>query len=71
MAEISESQDYELDEDGYLREIVGPWVQDKHVRLARYVGISRWVRAKFIGKGNAGATFIDLYSGPGRVRVRN
>lgn len=70
MVEIPEAQDYELDEDGYIREIVGPWVQDKHVRLARYIGISRSVRAKFIGKGKAGATFIDLYSGPGRVRVR-
>jgi three-Cys-motif partner protein len=71
MAEASGLQGYELDEDGYLREKVGPWVQDKHVRLARYVGISRSVRAKFIGSGKAGATFIDLYSGPGRVRVRN
>ncbi len=71
MADISEAQDYELDEDGYLREIVGPWVQDKHVRLARYVGISRSVRVKFIGRDKAGATFIDLYSGPGRVRVRD
>lgn len=71
MAEASELQDYELDEDGYLREKVGPWVQDKHVRLAKYVGISRSVRAKFIGKGKAGATFIDLYAGPGRVRVRD
>ena len=71
MAEASGLQAYELDEDGYLREKVGPWVQDKHVRLARYVGISRSVRAKFIGRGKAGATFIDLYSGPGRVRVRD
>jgi three-Cys-motif partner protein len=62
---------YEPDEDGYLREIVGPWVRDKHDRLARYIGISRSVRAKFIGHGKAGATFIDLYSGPGRVRVRD
>jgi len=70
MAEASRSQAYELDEDGYLREKVGPWVRDKHTRLARYVGISRSARTKFIGKGKAGATFIDLYSGPGRVRVR-
>ncbi|MGH6899841.1 MAG: three-Cys-motif partner protein TcmP [Geminicoccaceae bacterium] len=68
MAEALTPQ-YECDEDGYLREIVGPWVQDKHVRLARYIRISRSVRAKFIGK--AGATFIDLYSGPGRVRARD
>jgi three-Cys-motif partner protein len=71
MEEDSGLQDYELDEDGYLREKVGPWVQDKHIRLAKYVGISRSVRAKFIGRGKAGATFIDLYSGPGRVRIRD
>ncbi len=71
MADAPEPQAYELDEDGYLREIVGPWVRDKHDRLARYIGISRSVRAKFIGRGKAGATFIDLYSGPGRVRVRD
>jgi three-Cys-motif partner protein len=62
---------YEPDEDGYVREVVGPWVQDKHNRLARYIGISRSVRAKFTGMGKAGATFIDLYSGPGRLRIRN
>ena len=70
MAEALTPQ-YEPDEDGYPREVVGQWVQDKHSRLARYVGISRSVRAKFIGRGRAGATFIDLYSGPGRLRVRS
>ena len=65
------STQYERDEDGYLREIVGAWARDKHIRLAKYIGISRSVRSKFIGKGKAGATFIDLYSGPGRVRVRD
>ena len=61
----------ERDEDGYVREIVGPWVLDKHNRLTRYIGISRSVRTKFTGIGKAGATFIDLYSGPGRLRIRN
>lgn len=68
---MAKTPEYELDEDGFLREIVGPWVQDKHDRLARYVDISRGVRAMFIGRGKAGATFIDLYSGPGRVRIRD
>jgi three-Cys-motif partner protein len=66
---MAEAAKYEPDEDGYVREVVGSWVQDKHTRLARYIGISRSVRAKFIGAGNAGATFIDLYSGPGRLRI--
>jgi hypothetical protein len=69
MAE-SQSPQYERDEDGHVREIVGPWVKDKHDRLARYVGISRSVRKMFLGTRKAGATFIDLYSGPGRVRIR-
>lgn len=62
--------DYELDEDGQVREIVREWVRDKHARLERYVGISSAVRKKFVKKGPAGATYIDLFSGPGRVRIR-
>jgi three-Cys-motif partner protein len=62
--------EYEIDEDGLVRQIVGPWVRDKHTRIAKYVGISRAVRRKFIGPGAAGATFIDLFAGPGRARIR-
>ena len=65
------AQEYEHDEDGHPREVVGPWVKDKHTRLAKYVGISRSVRKKFIGPNNAGATFIDLFAGPGRIRIRD
>ena len=60
---------YEIDEDGLLPAIVGPWVRDKHARLQKYVGISRSVRRKFVDK--AGATYIDLFSGPGRERIRD
>lgn len=62
---------YEQDEDGLPREIVGPWVLDKHSRLEKYVDISRGARKKFLGPGKGGATFIDLYSGPGRARIRD
>ena len=62
---------YELDEDGYARELVGPWVAEKHLRLAKYVDISRAVRRRFTGPGNAGATYIDLFCGPGWCRVRD
>ncbi len=71
MTKAPAQESYELDEDGYLREIVRPWVKDKHTRLANYVGISRSVRGKFLGSRKAGATFTDLYSGPGRARVRD
>ena len=62
---------YELDDDGLPREIVGPWVRDKHLRLRKYVDISRGVRAGWIGPGKAGATYVDLFSGPGRARIRD
>lgn len=71
MAKSPAQERYEYDEDGFLREIVGPWVKDKHTRLAHYVGISGAVRKKFIGSGKAGTTFIDLYAGPGRARIRD
>ena len=65
------SDKYEQDEDGLPREIVGPWARDKYARLAKYLDISRGVRARFIGKGKAGATYTELFSGPGRVRMKD
>jgi three-Cys-motif partner protein len=62
---------YEQDEDGLPREIVGDWAREKHARLAKYVDISRGPRARFVGRGKAGATYIDLFSGPGKVRIRD
>jgi three-Cys-motif partner protein len=50
---------------------VGPWVREKHARLEKYIGISRAVRKKFVGPGNAGATYIDLFCGPGRARIKD
>ncbi len=64
-------EEYEQDEDGWTREIVGPWAADKYAYLTRYVDISRNVRRDFIGPSDAGATYIELFSGPGRVRFRN
>ncbi len=57
---------YEPDEDGYPREIVGPWVLDKHHFLRHYVTASRGAR------GNMGGShcLIDLYCGPGKARIR-
>ena len=57
-------------EDGLPLVEVGQWALEKHARLRPYLEISRAVRRKFIGPTNAGATFIDLYCGPGRARVR-
>jgi three-Cys-motif partner protein len=59
---------YELDpQDGLPREIVGSWVIEKHQRLRHYIDISRAARRKFKGD----STFIDLYCGTGRARIKN
>lgn len=63
-----EEERYEIDStDGLRREIVGEWVQEKHRRLCHYVDISRAARRKFHGN----CSFIDLYCGPGRARIKN
>ena len=48
---------------------VGEWTLEKHERLRRYIDISRKVREKFVAPGKAGATYIDLYCGPGRSSI--
>jgi three-Cys-motif partner protein len=60
----------QLTEDGLPIDEVGAWVHEKHERLRRYVSISSKVRAKFTGGSKAGATYIDLYCGHGRSRIR-
>lgn len=57
-------------DDGLPAEDVGPWAKEKHDYLCRYIDISRGARQKFIGPGKAGATYIDLFCGPGRARIR-
>jgi three-Cys-motif partner protein len=55
-------------DDGLPVSDAGEWALEKHDRLRRYIDIARGVRKKFISK--AGATYIDLYSGPGRSRIQ-
>ena len=57
-------------DDGPPVEEVGAWAKEKHNYLCRYIDISRSARAKYIGPGKAGATYLDLFCGPGRCRVR-
>ncbi|GMB81221.1 hypothetical protein NN6n1_20040 [Shinella zoogloeoides] len=57
-------------DDGLLVEEVGSWAKQKHDYLVRYLDISRSVRKKFIGPRKGGATYIDLFCGPGRAVVR-
>lgn len=60
---------YETDPaDGLRAEIVGEWSPEKHARLRRYVDITHATRRKY---DRSGATYIDLYCGPGRARIRD
>lgn len=58
-------------DDGLQVEEVGLWAKEKQELLARYVDISRGARAKFIGPQKAGATYIDIFCGPGRSRIKD
>lgn len=58
-------------DDGLPAEEVGVWAKEKHDYLCRYIDISRSTRAKYLGPGKAGATYIDLFCGPGRCNVRD
>lgn len=58
-------------DDGLPVEEVGVWAKEKHEYLCRYIDISRSARAKYLGPRKAGATYIDLFCGPGRCKVRD
>ncbi|WP_441268014.1 three-Cys-motif partner protein TcmP [Bradyrhizobium sp. 215_C5_N1_1] len=57
-------------DDGFPAEEVGPWAEEKQDLLCRYIDISRGARSKFIAPGKAGATYIDLFCGPGRSKIK-
>lgn len=57
-------------DDGLPAEDVGEWVKEKHRLLCYYLATAKEARKKWIGPGKAGATYIDVFSGPGRARVR-
>lgn len=48
---------------------VGAWAEEKHLRLRKYIDASRAARRKFV-EGSGGASYIDLFSGPGRSKIR-
>jgi three-Cys-motif partner protein len=51
---------------------VGEWIADKHELLCDYVQISAYTRKKYLPAhgGRGGATYIDLFSGPGRAKIK-
>lgn len=57
--------------DGLPVQCVGVWAKDKHHYLRNYFAATRNVRSRFMPPhGEGGAAFIDLFSGPGRARIR-
>jgi three-Cys-motif partner protein len=63
-------------EDGHPVQCVGEWaVESKHAYIHRYIEAIWGARRKFLepsaSNRSSGAGFLDLFSGPGRVRVRD
>jgi three-Cys-motif partner protein len=56
-------------DDGLPAERVNSQTKEKHRRLTGYVKISDGPRTRFVGPGNAGATYIDLFCGTGRAQI--
>lgn len=58
-------------DDGLKVEEVGEWVGDKHELLCDYIQITAYTRKKYLPPhGRGGATYIDLFSGPGRAKIK-
>lgn len=64
-------------DDGLPMDKVGPWAKEKHERLRKYIDISRGARRMFLngrpekGIRPGGATYIDLFCGYGRSKIRD
>jgi three-Cys-motif partner protein len=50
---------------------VGEWVKQKHQNLVSYLEYHAMPRAGFLGPGRPGATYIDLFCGPGRAQIKD
>lgn len=57
-------------DDGRPAQCVGPWVEEKHTYVRRYVDATWGVRNKFLDRGQ-GSAFVDMFAGPGRARIRD
>lgn len=55
--------------DGGIVQCVNEWSKRKHYYLLYYLETSRKARKKYADRGNA--VYIDLYSGPGRARIKS
>ncbi len=58
--------------DKLIVDEVGPWSAEKHERLRRYIDISSGARAKYVPpRGTGGASYIELFCGPGKSMIRD
>jgi len=55
--------------DGFPACEAGEWGAEKHGLLRQYLGMSHGARRKFV-TGRGGATYVELFAGPGRLFVR-
>lgn len=67
-------------DDGHPVQCVHCWAEDKHYYLTRFFDATRHVRSGFnlgtpkqrqFGREPGGTAFVDLFSGPGRARIRD
>jgi hypothetical protein len=56
-------------DDGPPGESIGEWAEEKIFDVKEYVKLSRGARRKLLGW--SGATYIDLFCGPGRPKIRD
>lgn len=59
--------------DGFPAQGVGEWTPEKHDWLRRFIDAIWAAREKYVPASSmkAGAAYVDLFAGPGRVRVEN
>lgn len=61
-----------MDSDNLPVGEVGEWALQKHEYLKRYIEVSRAARKKFLVRNRpGGATYIDLFCGAGRSRIKH
>jgi hypothetical protein len=58
--------------DGLIVDEVGKWASKKHARVNSYIEIASGTRAKYVPPPSwrGGASYIELFSGPGRSLIR-
>jgi three-Cys-motif partner protein len=59
--------------DGLIVDEVGKWAPEKHARVKAYIEIASATRAKYLPPPSwrGGASYIELFSGPGRSLIRD